>query len=54
MNEQHTQAYLNLIEQQLNCASQRELQQCFTDNQEFLERKLVQGMNQVVMAARGN
>ena len=54
MNEQRTQVYLTLIEQLLNCASEAKLQTCLTDNQELLDRELVQGMNQVVMAAGGN
>ncbi len=45
MNEQSTEAYLNLIEQLLNCVSEAELQQCLTDNQELLDRELVQVMN---------
>ena len=49
MNEQRTQAYLNLIEQLLNCASGAEFQ-CLSDNQELLDRELVQVTNQ--LAAR--
>ena len=41
MNKQRTQAYFNLIEQLLNCASEAKLQKCLTDNQELLERELV-------------
>jgi CHAT domain-containing protein len=47
MNEQRTEAYLNLIQQLLNCASEAELQQRLTDNQELLDRGLVQVMLQV-------
>ena len=54
MNEQRTEAYLNLIEQLLNCASEAKLQKCLTDNQELLARELVQGMNQVAMAPGEN
>ena len=54
MNEQRTQAYLNLIQQLLNCASEAQLQQCLTDNQELLDRKLVQGMNQVATRLEQN
>ncbi len=54
MNEQHTQVCLNPIEQLFNCARKKKLQPCLTDNQELLARELVQGMNQVAMAAGGN
>lgn len=54
MNEQRTEAYLNLIEQLLNCASEAELQQSLTDNQDLLDPELMQGMNQVAMAPGGN
>lgn len=47
MNEQRTEAYLNLIQQLLNCASEAELQQPLTDNQELLDRGLVQVMLEV-------
>lgn len=45
MNEQRTEAYLNLIQQLLNCASEAEFQQCLTDHQELLDRELVQVVN---------
>ena len=35
MNEQRTQAYLTLIEQLLNYASEAKLQQCLTENQDL-------------------
>ena len=47
MNEELLKAYLNVIEQLLNCASEAELQQFLTDNQELLDRELVQVMKQV-------
>ena len=47
MNVPRTETYLNLIERLLNCASEAQLQQYLTDNQELWDRELVQGMNKV-------